>query len=334
MNSDWHMYATEVNKTSVEYARQNISRNGFETRISLVESNDGLSEIINQTHQIHFTMCNPPFFSDDDSCEPSRDRTGKRKSANNAKTGIKCELSVSGGEVEFVKQIIEQSKTLGSRVKVFTTMLGQKTSVYNVITILKANEIYNYCTSEFCQGRTTRWGIAWTHDNSLLLRTVPELGQTYLKTSINLCLDNTDRSSKISDDLVDIFEGLVNAENKVEKMSENQFRFLALNNSWSNQRRKRREEERNAGLHLQQAKDDESLTQKRIRIEPQQQTDTKEPNNTLPLLHVEVMVEPNPCDRVDEITLKYLNGHSGINGVHELSQLIQNKLNRSEKNPK
>lgn len=332
MNSNWYMYATEVNETSVDFARQNISRNGFETRIILVESDDGLSEILNQTDQIHFTMCNPPFFSDEDTSEQSENRTGKRKSANNAKTGIKCELTISGGEVEFVKKMIEQSKTLGNRVKVFTSMLGQKTSVSNIISMLKANKIYNFCTSEFCQGRTTRWGIAWTHDNSLLLRTVPEIGQTFMKTSINMCLDNADRASKESDDLVGIFEGLVNAENKVEKMSKNQFRFLAFNNSWSNQRRRRREQQRNAGS--QEAKDDENPTQKRIKLDAPKETDSKEPNNTMPLLHVEVTVEPNPNDRIKEITLKYLNGHSGMNGVHELSQLIQNKWNRSEKDLK
>lgn len=332
MNSNWRMYATEVNEASVDFARQNINRNGFETRITLVKSGDGLYEILSQTDQIHFTMCNPPFFSDENSNEHSQNRTGKRKSANNAKTGIECELTISGGEVKFVKKMIEQSKVLENRVKVFTSMLGQKTSVNNIISILKANKIYNFCTSEFCQGRTTRWGIAWTHDNSLLLRTVPEIGQTYMKTSINLCLDHTDRNSKTIDDLVGIFEGLVNAENKIDKMSENQFRFLAFNNSWSNQRRKRRGQQQNASS--QKAKYDQCPTQKRIRLDTPQQTDSREPNNTMPLLHVEVIVEPNPSNGVSEITLKYLNGHGEMNGVHELSQLIQNKWNRSEKNSK
>lgn len=326
------MYATEVNETSVDFARQNINRNGFETRITLVESGDGLNEILKQTDQIHFTICNPPFFSDEDTSERSQNRTGKRKSSNNAKTGIKCELKTSGGEVEFLNQMIEQSKNLGNRVKVFTSMLGQKTSLSNIISMLKANEIYNFCTSEFCQGRTTRWGVAWTQDNSLLLRTVPEIGQTYMKTSINLYLDNTDRTRKISDDLVSIFEGLVNAENKVEKMSENQFRFLAFNNSWSNQRRKRREQQRNADS--EEFMDDECPKQKRIKLDVPQQTYSKKPNNTMPLLHVEVMVEPDPNHRVDEITLKYLNGHGGMNGLHELSQLIHNKWKQSERKSK
>lgn len=332
MNSNWRMYATEVNEASIDFARQNINRNGLETRITLVESGDGLNEIVSQTDQIHFTMCNPPFFSDENSSEHNQNRTGKRKPANNAKTGIKCELTISGGEVEFMKQMIEQSKILEKRVKIFTSMLGQKTSVNNIISVLKANKIYNFCTSEFCQGRTTRWGIAWTHDNSLLLRTVPEIGQTHMKTSLNLCLDHTNRTSKITDDLVSIFEGLVNTENKIDKMSENKFRFLAFNNSWSNQRRKRRGKKRDASS--QEAKYDKCPTKKRIKLDIPQPTDSKEPNNTMPLLHVEVIVESNPSIGVSEITLKYLNGHTQMNGVHELSQLIQNKWNQSENNSK
>lgn len=321
-NADWHMYATEVNEESINWARENVNRNGLENQITILECSENLVENLNRhTNSFNFTMCNPPFFNDDDPPnEQLKNRTGKRKSANNAKTGIQCELSTAGGEVEFVKEMIEQSAVLKERVKIFTSMLGQKISINKIVNELKSHGIHNFCITEFCQGRTTRWGIAWTLDNCLLLRTVPCIGQSQPKSVIYLELD-TSNKKKINEELVDIFENLCDAtsRNRMEKITEKQFHFIAFVNSWSNQRRKRREQQRN----MQNSKiDDEEPAEKRLKVDPWKQEATL-------LLHVEVTIQPkdDAFTLCEEILLKYLNGSSGLNGIHELSQFIQNKWN-------
>lgn len=50
-------------------------------------------------------------------------------------------------------------------------MVGHKSSVNTVREYLKESGITNIGTTEFCQGHTTRWGIAWTYDPGIMLLT-------------------------------------------------------------------------------------------------------------------------------------------------------------------
>lgn len=196
-NSDWHMYAIELNEDSIEIARANVTTNELQDRIEIfanaskADPLDSLTQNNDKWQRFDFTMCNPPFFHDelesesDESKEADDDgeksHGDKQKPPNNAKTGIGCELMTAGGEVEFVKKIIQQSKQFHKRISIFTTMLGHKASLNPILQELKVHGITNFCTSEFCQGWTKRWGIAWTFRNDLPLRLVPTLGQTQPK---------------------------------------------------------------------------------------------------------------------------------------------------------
>lgn len=48
-------------------------------------------------------------------------------------------------------------------LRIFSTMLGHKSSVPKVLQYLKEREIHEVASTEFCQGRVTRWGLAWSH---------------------------------------------------------------------------------------------------------------------------------------------------------------------------
>lgn len=193
------MCAIELNAESVEYAHANVHANGLQHRIEIFDNPskdnpfDALIRNDEKWKRFDFTMCNPPFFRDESESESAesdefkepddgdRSHVDKQQPPNNAKTGIDCELMCAGGEVEFVKKIIQQSKEFGKRISFFTTMLGHKTSLNSILQELKTHGITNYCTSEFCQGWTKRWGVAWTFRNDLPLRVVPILGQTQPK---------------------------------------------------------------------------------------------------------------------------------------------------------
>lgn len=194
------MFATESNADSIEYARTNITANELQNRIEIFENSskeDPLDSLIRNSdkwQKFDFTMCNPPFFRDEiesdaesdeiketDTDGNTKSQCDKQKPPNNAKTGIACELMTTGGEVEFVKKIIQQSREFRNRISIFTTMLGHKASLQPIVQELKVLGIINYCTSEFCQGWTKRWGVAWTFRNDLPLRLVPTLGQTQPK---------------------------------------------------------------------------------------------------------------------------------------------------------
>ena len=82
-------------------------------------------------------------------------------------------MCTPGGEVGFITRLIEESLSLRDRVRWYSSMLGKLSSVstlvqklkdYNVLTFpfLSNRKIENYALTEFVQGTTRRWGIAWS----------------------------------------------------------------------------------------------------------------------------------------------------------------------------
>lgn len=79
-----------------------------------------LGEVLKSTapNQFDFTMCNPPFFgSEEETDSNQKSRQPDRSEPSGAKTGTNSELVVAGGELEFVHQMIEDSKLYRSSVK-------------------------------------------------------------------------------------------------------------------------------------------------------------------------------------------------------------------------
>lgn len=67
----------------------------------------------------HFTfcMCNPPFYEDKEDLMGESSRTGHRPGPATQNTGNEAETITRGGEVEFVKKIVKESMSIGTRIK-------------------------------------------------------------------------------------------------------------------------------------------------------------------------------------------------------------------------
>jgi len=78
-------------------------------------------------------------------------------------TGAEIEMVSSGGELEFVTRMIEESIQLGEQVLWYTTMLGKLSSVSIIVEKLISHNNHNYAVTEFVQGsKTRRWAVAWS----------------------------------------------------------------------------------------------------------------------------------------------------------------------------
>lgn len=179
----WKFLATELDPTSVQTAIENVVRNGFEDAITVApaeEDETGKTRIIpNQKHpwfalkgsgvgcSIDFTMCNPPFF---DSNAP--DEGGAVEGAEKVLPArAVCEATISelqtpGGEVGFVTQMVLESVMLGTTVRWYTTLLGQKSSIQPLVGLLRKKGIRNYAITRLTTGQnwkgTVRWVLAWS----------------------------------------------------------------------------------------------------------------------------------------------------------------------------
>lgn len=72
-------------------------------------------------------------------------------------------MVVPGGEVAFVRRMIDESLSLKSRCQWYTSMLGKLASVPLLVETLRSVGIENWCVKELIQGeKTRRWAIAWS----------------------------------------------------------------------------------------------------------------------------------------------------------------------------
>lgn len=336
------MIALEANSDSCNCARKNVETNNLDSLIEVIHQDDHtkiFSKLSDRlTFQtIDFCMCNPPFFGtlDDLNSPPAskKNRTGHRPSPHNGRSGTNCELIFEGGEFDFVQKIIEESCQSKDRIKIYSTMLGHKTSVDKIIKVLVTQGITNFCQTEFCQGHTTRWGIAWTFCLDIYLRTVPIHGQNVVSNKIfTHHIDTTN-------DLMETFRFVeksllgVNVEVKdFEIISENRITFkgvAALGNTWSKQRQRRRELDRSDKPHLENqinAKkevsqldvDDQPSAAKKRKID--EQTDAVQ-DKQFPFLVFECSLD---CGT--NLSLKYLYGKGGKDAVYQILQFLINRL--------
>lgn len=156
--NNWSFLATEIDGESFTSAQENVARNHLEALITVrrTETDRLLSEPLEREpagRKFDFVMCNPPFFDSMDEADTNPSSCCK---------GNASEMVVPGGEVVFIGSMIRESLTLRDRIGWFTSMVGRKASLRKLLAIFREHHVPTYRTTEFFQGRTKRWGIAWT----------------------------------------------------------------------------------------------------------------------------------------------------------------------------
>lgn len=76
--------------------------------------------------------------------------------------GTDAEMVWEGGEVAFVRKMVDESRALQGCVHWYTSMLGRKDSLKAIKTYLHNLPITALRTTQLTQGRTMRWAVAWS----------------------------------------------------------------------------------------------------------------------------------------------------------------------------
>uniref|UniRef100_A0A182JRB3 U6 small nuclear RNA (adenine-(43)-N(6))-methyltransferase n=1 Tax=Anopheles christyi TaxID=43041 RepID=A0A182JRB3_9DIPT len=260
-NKRWHMVAIEKAEDSLESAKANVIRNELQSCIEVksqkLEGSTVLLQVLEEdfpNERFDFCMCNPPFFDNISKELKPQDRTGKRREPSNASTGSIEELCTEGGEVKFISQIIEESLQLKDRISVYTTMIGHKKSYEEILRVLKRASIHNITVGRFCQGNTTRWAVAWSFDDKVLLSLVSDGHDKNDSPGKKKPIGKPVSCRIFTPEEVDSIQGVRNyistqfraIEIDVRKVIESNkaeeivLELSARENTWSHQRRKRR----------------------------------------------------------------------------------------------
>lgn len=158
-------------------------------------------------------------------------------------------------------KMVTESIQLKERIQIYSSMLGCKKNLQKLIAEMTSRSIESYTTTEFVQGKTMRWGIAWSfkHDlrtfkNSTALLKKPSTTKKVLSYEIPTA-DFQETTARLRT----IFDALKITIKTIDESSLNQFvqwELLVKCNTWSNERRKRRAGQTQVSLSRQEEKSD------------------------------------------------------------------------------
>lgn len=317
-----------------------------------------LKGVINEDKVYHFAMCNPPFFK----IEEESEKVLKRLPPRNAPTGNNNELTVQGGERLFVMQMINESEEIREKVKVYTTMFGRRSNLLFLLKFLKKQNIENATWTEFCQGHTKRWGLAWTFlpKNVIDLTNAPVIRKSgdYIakllreKRPTELQFPMQHKFSSF-DNVINFLEETMeelNVQIKELNLPIDDFngwsrQLVAENDTWSYARRKRRLVQRQTKNHDRENTSTSNLTEHLPeKLIENNSKDTIEQETIPPLKEKSVAEEPllicnffveliehdEPENDNIKISMIFEKGTGGRNALETFKQYLINKLNLRE----
>lgn len=199
-------------------------------------------------------MANPPFFSDTFNDSSENNSATSKSFFHNKKVNTPCdnEAIVEGGEISFIKNIINESFQVKDSVDLYTVMVGRKKSFLELKQLLEEyvqeKTLSSFTHSELCQGNTKRWSIAWTFHPNIDLSKAHKIKHFKSKPLIHFipkdiqCTDYTLKS--LSEYIHSLFvEDLkITSISLFETKKYIEFEIKSNTNTWTNQRKKRRQQ--------------------------------------------------------------------------------------------
>lgn len=168
----WKFVGTDINPNSLDNAQKILEQNpnlSESIQLKLQPDSDFIfKNIISHEYKFSFSMCNPPFHeSETDAMLGNRRKNNnlRKKKVQNPKLnfgGQHSELWCEGGELEFIRKMIDESVLFSSQVLWFTSLVSKKDNLHQLIIRLKNSNAIDIKTIEMAQGQKISRILAWT----------------------------------------------------------------------------------------------------------------------------------------------------------------------------
>uniref|UniRef100_A0A672SR98 U6 small nuclear RNA (adenine-(43)-N(6))-methyltransferase n=1 Tax=Sinocyclocheilus grahami TaxID=75366 RepID=A0A672SR98_SINGR len=254
----WFFLTTEVDDICFNYAKKNVEQNHLAELIKGRCPRRLLMDALKEESIVYdFCMCNPPFFANQLEAKGVNSRNSRRPPSSSINTGGVTEIMAEGGELEFVKRIIHDSLQLKKRLRWYSCMLGKKCSLAPLKDELQKQGVPKVTHTEFCQGRTMRWALAWSFYDDVPVPCPPCKRRKLEKAHKALTFTVLNPTESVSAWLEKILTDLKgNRKRKMDIQTswvpcgEAEFNLFltAVENTWIHVRQKRREQ----GRHLRE----------------------------------------------------------------------------------
>jgi 23S rRNA (adenine1618-N6)-methyltransferase len=176
----WHFVGTDIDKIAIHSAENILKTNAILTgkiNFRLQKNSENILEgIIKPDDKFDAIICNPPFHaSAEEALEGNRrkqnnlaEKSGKKITENDTEAennfgGQASELWCDGGEKEFVKKMVRESKNFKTQVLWFTCLVSNKDHLKTIENALKNAKAARIKIIEMAQGQKISRFIAWTY---------------------------------------------------------------------------------------------------------------------------------------------------------------------------
>ncbi len=168
----WKFIGSDADSKSVDSAKNIVDSNEqlkdkVEIRLQ-PEPENIFTGVMGDDERIDFTLCNPPFHSSAEEAEKGSQRkvrnlTGKQQADTELNfAGIIQELIYPGGEIAFIRKMIDESRTFGKNCYWFTTLVSKESNLKKVYSALEEAGIVYRKTIPMGTGNKVSRIVAWT----------------------------------------------------------------------------------------------------------------------------------------------------------------------------
>lgn len=171
----WSCVASDISSTSIKHAQSIIDANpSLHKKIELRQqptSKHYFNNIIQDNEYFDFSMSNPPFFASLIEANQANSKKQKNLTKDQGKKtnfnfgGNSDELWCKGGELQFIKQLIQESYLYQSSCFWFTTLVSKKENIKSIEFELQKHHPTEVKLIEMSQGHKSSRIIAWTFLN-------------------------------------------------------------------------------------------------------------------------------------------------------------------------
>ena len=166
----WQVYGSEIDAVAIKVAKTIVASNPpLRQHLQIVPQTGSkiFSGVIQHQQQFHLTMCNPPFYASAAEADAASARKwtnlGKgQQGASRNFAGQQHELWCSGGELTFIRQMIEESCLFKHNVCWFTTLVSQHKHLVPLSKLLKSIGAVQTEVIEMRQGQKVSRILAWS----------------------------------------------------------------------------------------------------------------------------------------------------------------------------
>lgn len=165
---NWKCTTSEVDPVALKNAREIITKNeklsGIELRQQLFKKSI-LNNIIKPDDFFDAVVCNPPFYKSKTDAHKKNIRKVKNlkltEEENRNFAGRSSELWYKGGEVAFIKKMVEESTQFKSQVHWFTSLVSDKDHIKSIKRIINKTEPAEVKIVEMELGNKKSRFVAW-----------------------------------------------------------------------------------------------------------------------------------------------------------------------------